>query len=82
MKPSKQNTRLTKGFNKRQISSEEAIELRRALAKGVSEVKAEVSDDGVGAEAYIASMVEAAVNKLVKPAVSEKVKPRVTYAQF
>ena len=36
------------------------------------------SNNPVDAEAYIASMIEAAVNKLVKPAVSEKAKPKVT----
>ena len=51
-----------------------ARELRRALAKGVSEEKAGVSDDGVNVEAYIASMVEGVINKLARPAVSEKVK--------
>ena len=55
-----------------------ARELRRALAKGVSEEKAEASDNGVDAEAYIARMVEVPVNKLAKPTVSEKVKPKVT----
>ena len=77
-KPSKQTKKLTKGFNKKQVSSAVARELRRALAKDISEEKAEESDDGIDAEAYIASMVEAAVNKLAKPAVSEKVKLKVT----
>ena len=55
-----------------------ARELRRALAKGVSEEKAGVSDDVVNVEAYIASMVEGVINKLARPAVGEKVKPKVT----
>ena len=55
-----------------------AIELRRTLAKRISEEKAEASDDGMDVEAYITSIVEVAVNKLVKPAVSEKVKLKVT----
>ena len=54
------------GFNKKQVLSGVARELRRALAKGVSEEKAEVSDDGVNAEAYIARMVEVVVDKLAK----------------
>ena len=68
---------MTKGFNKKQVSSAVARELRRALAKGVSEEKAEASDDGIDVEAYIASMVEVAVNNLVNPTVSEKVGPKV-----
>ena len=72
------NKRLTKGFNEKQVSSVVARELRRALAKGISEEKAEAPDDGIDAEAYIASMVEVAVSKLARPAVSEKVKPKVT----
>ena len=67
-----------KGFNKKQVSSAVARELRRTLAKGISGEKAEASDDGVNAEAYIASMVEAAVNKLVKPALGGKGKPKIT----
>ena len=78
MKPSKQNEKVTKGFNKKKVSSAVARDLRRALAKGVSEEKPDASDDDINAKAYIASIAEAAVNKLAKPAVSEKVKPKVT----
>ena len=77
-KPSKQNTKATKGFTRKQVSSAVARELRSALAKGVSEEKAEASDDDIDVEAYVASMVEVAVNKLAKSGVSEKVKPKVT----
>ena len=58
------NKKPRKGFNKKEVSSAVARELRKPLAKGISEEKAEASDDGISTEAYIASMVEAAVNKV------------------
>ena len=72
----------TKGFIKKQVLYAVARELRRALAKGVSEGKAEASDGSVNVEAYIASMVEVVVNKLVKPAEVKKSSPRSLYPQF